>query len=737
MTNNNASVQMKKEILADIFKSIRQLMPGTAVSQLENYLLMHNPADMDRLEVIRSDYQLIAGYWQQGYEDPMREKLFYKLLQRLYMLTTREEMRERVTKDNYLNVLHTQSLASRHDWSATSVNHDLEQFVADVAMLQLEPEHVRQSHADRLYQEHFDSMRQLFAHIVTSSPWSDGEASTYQQLLLSPTVDLNDQLLIVSALMLSCRLVFDFNKFSVLLHVYQQAADLSLRERALVGWALSVDDDAMAVYPELRQMVSQACSEESCRQELCELQMQLYYCLDAETDRHVIQDEILPDIMKNSHMEITRQGLVEMDEDKLEEILHPDAEEQRMEQLEQNMQRMAEMQKRGADIYFGGFAQMKRFSFFNDLSNWFMPYDTHHPAISTILKKTRGKKFLELITRYAAFCDSDKYSMVLAYEQVLDHLPANILKLVDDGEAVPVPLAGELSDEDRESAAYIRRNYLQNVYRFYRLFTARSAFDDVFDTKDRNYLFFDKGCFGNMGLEQQAIQVAGFLNKRKCQSDAMNVMLRLPKMDEDFNYCMLMASVVKSPGSKENYYSLALRLKPENEKALSGLARMEFLSEQYEKALDTFDRLLQLKPDNRGYQLNKAVCLMKMERYDEAMKPLYKLNYENPDDLRTSRVLAWGQAMSGKMEQALKFYADITSDVDRCLSEDLLNYGLCLWMNRDIRKAIDLLRRYHQQEQDTTALKTEIFTHEKSLLTKHGISEAEMHLMLDLVTGGN
>ena len=486
----------------------------------------------------------------------------------------------------------------------------------------------------------------------------------------------------------------------------------------------------------MHQMVVEACADESCRQELCELQMQLYYCMDAEKDRHVIQDDILPDIMKNSHMEITRQGLVEMDEDKLEEILHPDAEEQRMEQLEQSMQRMADMQKRGADIYFGGFAQMKRFGFFNDLSNWFVPYDTHHPAISTILKQTRGKKFLKLITRYAAFCDSDKYSMVLAYEQVLAHLPANMLKMVDDGEAVPMPLGGELSEEDRESAAYVRRSYLQNIYRFYRLFTARSAFDDVFDSQEKPFLFFNSRLIVGTGMEQQALQVAAFLSKRNCQRDAEQMLLRLPNMSKDFHYVLMMATLSSVPELKKGFYLSALELKPDNEKALSGLARISFLQEDFGKALTLFDRLLELKPDNLGYQLNRAVCLMKLDRYEEAMKPLYKLNYEHPDDLRISRVLAWGQAMTDKMEHALRFYADITADADRCLDEDLLNYGLCLWMNRDIRRAADLLRRYHEQQEDKGALKTEIFAHERKSLTLHGISDAEMHLMMEIIGMG-
>ena len=52
--------------------------------------------------------------------------------------------------------------------------------------------------------------------------------------------------------------------------------------------------------------------------------------------------------------------------------------------MEESFQKMAEMQKQGTDIYFGGFSQMKRFPFFNELSNWFVPFYSHHPAVAEV-----------------------------------------------------------------------------------------------------------------------------------------------------------------------------------------------------------------------------------------------------------------------------------------------------------------------------------------------------------------
>lgn len=111
--------------------------------------------------------------------------------------------------------------------------------------------------------------------------------------------------------------------------------------------------------------------------------MQLIFSLNAEKDTNTIQKEIMPDLMKNQNFQVTQFGLVEREEDPMEDILHPEASEQRMEKLEATFGRMMDMQKQGSDIYFGGFSQMKRFPFFYDICNWFTRSSSNIPILST------------------------------------------------------------------------------------------------------------------------------------------------------------------------------------------------------------------------------------------------------------------------------------------------------------------------------------------------------------------
>ena len=93
-------------------------------------------------------------------------------------------------------------------------------------------------------------------------------------------------------------------------------------------------------------------NSQQCREELTELQLQLMYCMDAEHDTRKIHEEIMPELLKNNNFRVTRNGIEEVEDDPMEDILDPEGSERQMEKLEENMQKMVDMQRSGADIYF-------------------------------------------------------------------------------------------------------------------------------------------------------------------------------------------------------------------------------------------------------------------------------------------------------------------------------------------------------------------------------------------------
>ncbi len=710
---------------------------GRAANALENYLLSHpkQKASMESLMTLIGDFQLMTDYWQRGYDDPKREEVYSQLLRRLYVLTTNILTHDRMANSRFLTSVYSRPRQIRKDWSMTTVRQQLEEHVSNVALLDLEPENTREQKRQKVYSEHQLLMHDLFDYILTSRLWNDSLANAFIEILLSPTIDTTDQQLIVSAIMLSALNAFGFNKFTVLMNVYMNTTDMQVRQRALVGWALCLDDSKTTIYPEIAEMVGKACEDETCRNELIELQMQLFYCMDAEQDQKIIHDEIMPDILKGSNIKVTRHGLEEVDDDTLEDILHPDTAERNMERMEQSMKQMAEMQKQGADIYFGGFSQMKRLPFFNDMSNWFVPFYPQHPAINNIWENTKGKKFLQTITKIGAFCDSDKYSFVLAFEQVLKQFPAKILKMVEDGEASPLPLGGEIDLKEQRQPAFARRMYLQNLYRFFRLYPMRSEFANPFDDMNK-YLFFASKAFYGSKLQMCMTEVGAFLMKHHKYDEAMAVLGNATPQESDFDYYMLMGNLLMrmplaTEASATGNFFKALEIRPKNEKALSGYARALFRYHNYEAALMAYEQLMGLKPEHTGYMLNAAICLANMERNEEALKILYKLDYQNPDDNKVKRVLAWVLTMSGRYEQAGKNYHQLLS-TEKPEAVDMLNYGYCLWFAGDIMEAIVHFKQFLLTHGDKDYnMENEFMNTEHKIIASHNISDTEIQLMLD------
>ena len=369
-----------------------------ALTAMEGYLSSYSGAnDEDRLYAIKADFQLMSDYWKRGFKDPQLHHLYDSLLRRLYVLYADAAITYQIKHSAFQSGINARLSVASRDWSVQTLKEALEEFVTSGAMLALEPEHTRTEKKRDLYRKHQRLMADWFDRLWLSAIWSDGQASAMEEILLSPTIDVNDQQLLTSAIMLATLNHFDIAKFKMLLSVYRHATDEAIRQRALVGWVLALQDDVFTnLYSEEKTQLDELLADKAVCQELVQLQHQIILCINAEKDNQTIQKKIMPDLLNNNGFRVTRNGIEEIEDHSLDDILHPDAEERRMEQVEESFQRMQEMQKQGSDVYFGGFSQMKRFPFFQEVSNWFVPFYIDHPEIADVSEKFKKNAFLQI-----------------------------------------------------------------------------------------------------------------------------------------------------------------------------------------------------------------------------------------------------------------------------------------------------------------------------------------------------
>nr|WP_234398015.1 hypothetical protein [Prevotella fusca] len=229
-----------------------------AIEALEQ-LYSQRPSLMGHSEfdTIKSDYQLMVDYMGRGFADNQRESLYKTLLQRLYRVAADLEISWRCKNIGaYVDAFRVSDrLNTNHDFVRTV----LETYVSDVAMLSLQPESTREQKKADVYDRHLLFIGRLFNALWTSCQWTDDDCLFYTELLLSPTVVSSDQQIIVSAISIGAMNQFDINKFKTLVNVYRQATDEHVRQRALVGWVLSVFE-GMDIFPEQDAVVRELCT---------------------------------------------------------------------------------------------------------------------------------------------------------------------------------------------------------------------------------------------------------------------------------------------------------------------------------------------------------------------------------------------------------------------------------------------------------------------------------------------
>lgn len=721
----------------EIFKPVRLLIAdqqlGEALHMIKSLLASNQLFALSaELESIENEYTLMLQYFEQGFEDPQRIILFERLLRKTWRCANNADLAFHIKNCSTFGYAATKGEKLRNDQEG--IPKKLENFTSDLAINELMGDSGLEQEA-KIYDEHHDFIMALFGMLLTERQWSKDTANFFLQLILSSNIHINDALVLTSAVHLSLHNFFDPLKWIVLVEIYQHAHDDRLRQRALVGWSLT-EIIATDIFPELKDKMKELAFDEQTHKQITELQMQLYYCMDAENDHEEIKKEIMPNLIKNNGFNITPFGITEKEDDPMQDILNPHAEEEAMEEMERNYKKMMDMQKAGSDIYFGGFAQMKRFAFFQTVSNWFSPFYVQHPDIRMSVDKMRDSKFMQVLFDHGPFCDSDKYSFALAMRTVIDRLPDNLKEMLDSQEA----LGPTMSDEEKQTSAYIRRMYLQDIYRFHKLFTDKNAFYNPFKTEkdfeNTEELFLGNKIYKGLLFDDEVIVLAKFLLKRK-RYKAMQRLLAIHANSESTQHCLLWAWAYfhnQDYDRAEEMFHTVLGKMPEVESARNGLAKTLVRMERYDEAGEQYKVLVDAKPDNKTYRLNLTVCLIQKEQYDEALKHAFQLDYEHPDDNNVKRVLAWCLMHTEKKEQAVKKYGELTKSED-AVKDDFLNAGYSQWIMGQTTSALALFRQFVAMVPNNKGLSLlqEEFNKETLFLSSHGIDKYQRIMMIDAI----
>lgn len=500
--------------------------------------------------------------------------------------------------------------------------------------------------------------KDLFDYLWTAYPLTASDAETYMALLADQSAPVHIKTLCVSALTLGQMEWYDERRMRLLMDGYESAVR-EVAMRSLCGLLMAMwrwRDRPCGL--KLSNRFDALCELTSWPRDVRMATMQFIRACDTERLTRKFNNELLPEMMKlRPEIEkLNSQKPIDPENPFIEE--NPEwAELFEKSGLADRLKEMQEIQEEGGDIMMATFSRLKTFPFFNHPANWFIPFRTdrselRHDTDSGI------ETFIDIIAASPAFCDSDKYSIALS----LSSMPPQQREMMSvqlrmQADQLNHLRATELNAPASGSAESVTVNYVRNLYRFYKLFRRKAEFIDPFASSMNipalpplRYIFDDLDTLRLIGE---------FYFKRRYFADAFGVFSRVDKLTapeaelyQKMGYCR------QAEGDMTDairYYERSEMLNPRSRWTRRRLAYCHRATGNYESALRYFRSLAESDPDDGALSLEIGLCLVKLNRFDEALKELFKAQYLGIDSPKAIRALAWCTLLSGDYTRCRAF----------------------------------------------------------------------------------
>lgn len=597
-------------------------------------------------------------------------------------------------------------------------------------------------------QERYDAYHLAFSYFLVLPIGNQEKAQEVCEMVCSKSKDYVLSCLLVSAIMLSCLYAPNIHKLNCLRLIYQNVADRRIRQRAFVGMMMGFCISDYKVQYLLIQELKDA--DDAFKQDLVELQKQIILCLQSERDSYAMNDEL----MRNLRSEDLAKKMItdDLTESPLDDIIHPQKSEELTEKIEESVRKMMDMEKKGSDVYFGGFSKMKKFAFFHSLVNWFIPFYLENPSLQKVVESLGSDSLLKGIKEDSPFCEGDKYSFALGVGESVNAFGGKLKPLLS-GNLMFTRFA--FLDDESMVDIWERRNVLQDLFRFFRLSSFCKGMNNPFDMpgiETTNCLFMM-----NEFMVKNLVGLDGYLNlcrfatKNKAKNveeclyekvDELVSVEDVKNMENPDVAKELMLLHINHMVSKANFTdALAvlekwLPLMDGQPKTFKLYAKCLYATGRYKEAAELYERIVAEKP-TKSSMMALAYSFLNIGEVEQAIKLLFQIEYSEPDNLDVMRALGWAMLLRGEAPKSLNFlkkFFSLTSDLrDVRDDEDYYNIGLSYWFNNDLDNAVKSFAHYvsnHSSEE-----LDQKFAKDLKLLVQYGKMPSDYHLMVELIVG--
>jgi tetratricopeptide (TPR) repeat protein len=293
----------------------------------------------------------------------------------------------------------------------------------------------------------------------------------------------------------------------------------------------------------------------------------------------------------------------------------------------------------------------------------------------------------------------------------------------------------QLNEEDSGTDPYrlFRTNitqYLQDIYRFFKLSPYKKEFEDLFVGKldIYNSEFFRM----TSNSSEAEAGLADYFFSKNFYTDALQLFLK---------------QVHEKPSDVQLYEKIGYcyQESADYEEALKYYRRAELIDRKVwtikkiglclrrlgnnEEALENYLQAYDLEPENIHTIIMVAHCYLDLKNYEQALKYYFIVEYKEPGNLKILRPIAFCYFALGRFDESEKYYDRLSAD--KLNAHDQINKGhlaLCRGKKRD---AVELYRQSIISGELTKGQFVTIFSEDRDLLISLGVNPDDLPILVD------
>lgn len=703
-----------REILKKL-KTIKNiLLTGTiyrSIIEFENIFSVIENIQLKReFENIKSTFNFMLEYYGKDSPDDQREKIYNKL--RIDLLTLTDKTKE------YIKAYQVTDF--QNIYSYYHQKEDLQKLVT-------------------IFDNDQNQMDIIFKRIWLTNIFSTEIKSTLLNFIDKQTINDFYKSAFVSSISLSLIRFFDPNKFEILCDIYhKQKGECSLRALVGIVFSMLIHQKTIKYYPKIISRFNLLNEIPNNSENIEIILFQLIKSKETEEIIKKFEEHIMPEMMK-MQTEIKDINIEDMASENMMDDENPGWENffEKNPGFLEKMENFTKRQFDGSDIFSATLGNLKNFSFFQKISNWFLPFSSENVEVKkrleTVFSSETIEKFLTTFEKASYFCNSDKYSFCLHVPDIAEPMrQAAVNMLIAEIESAEDMLKEDhLNDFNRDDKDIIVR-YLQDLYRFFNFNNKFKGFKNIFkldlSIHNSNFLQYIEN-------PQKILRsTAELLFSKQFFADASQAFEKVIELGENeadvYEKAAFAFQKIKKYEKALEYYKRA-ELFDQNKKWLfQKIGFSSLKTGKYQQALEYYLKAEKLDPENIAIQTFIGRSYLELQNFDDALKYFFKADFYKPNNVKTMRSISYASFKLKKYDQATK-YAKKCIEIDE-QKFDFFLLGDINWLNNNKKEAISFYISAMSEFEKFTDFVNE-FELNKETLLENNISEIDYYLMIDFL----